>query len=336
VAAPPRPVKLQDVAEAAGVSIATASRALAGKTRVSAETTRTVLEAAGRLGYVVDPIARALREGSTRTVGMIVPVIGNPHFSELIAAVEDQLQTFGFELILADSHGEVVQEAKRLRTLVGRRVDGIVVVIHDSEASAPALRQAMCSVPVVQLDRKVEQLQSDFVGIDEDEAMRLILEHLVDRGVHRVVLASADDANSVGRGRREAFERLVGELGLVADPHVIDDFSVQAGRDAADEIVRRGSLPDAVVAGSDINAVGVISRLQSLGVQVPGDILVTGFDGTQLSEVYNPSITTVRQPVKALARNAVSFLLARIADPTGPQRDCRITTELVVRSSTRG
>ncbi|MET3176404.1 UNVERIFIED_ORG: DNA-binding LacI/PurR family transcriptional regulator [Arthrobacter sp. UYCu721] len=98
-------VKLRDVAEAAGVSIATASRALGGKKQVSGETARVVQEAADRLGYRADPIARALRQGSTRTIGMIVPDIGNPHFSGLIAAVENELQAFGFELIISDSHG---------------------------------------------------------------------------------------------------------------------------------------------------------------------------------------------------------------------------------------
>jgi LacI family transcriptional regulator len=334
VSAVPQPVKLQDVADAAGVSIATASRALAGKKRVSAETVQTVLEAADRLGYTVDPIARALREGSTRTVGMIVPVVGNPYFSELIAAVGDELQAAGFELILADSHGDVTQEARRLRTLVGRRVDGILLVSHSSTESAPAVDEAMRSVPVVQIDRKIDRLGSDFVGIDADQAMRLLLEHLVERGVRRVVLASADDQNSVGRGRREAFERLVDELDLIAAPHVIGDFSVEAGRAAADEIVRRGGVPDAVVAGSDVNAVGLISGFRSHGMQVPDAVLVTGFDGTQLSELYNPSITTVRQPVRALARTAVSFLSSRIADPTSPARDSRIGAELVVRAST--
>jgi LacI family transcriptional regulator len=114
---------------------------------------------------------------------MIVPVIGNPHFSELIAVVEDELQTAGFELILADSHGDVDQEARRLSTLVGRRVDGLLIVAHSSEGSALAIRAAMRSVPVVQLDRRVDHLPGDFVGIDDDEAMRLLLEHLVERGV---------------------------------------------------------------------------------------------------------------------------------------------------------
>lgn len=109
------------------------------------------------------------------------------------------------------------------------------------------------------------------------------------------------------------------EFGLEADPHVLDEFSVEAGHDAAGEIVRRGSLPDAVVAGSDINAVGVIANFRDLDVVVPRTVLVTGFDGTQLSELYNPAITTVQHPVAAIARNAVSFVTSRIEEPSGPR-----------------
>lgn len=330
----PQTVKLQDVADAAGVSIATASRALGGKKRVSTRTVQVVLEAAARLGYRVDPIARALREGSTRTIGMIVPVIGNPYFSELIASVEDELRERGFELIISDSHGDIEQEALRLKTLVARRVDGILIVSQDSTGSVPAIDEAMRSVPVVQIDRKVDRLRGDFVGVDNDAAMRLILEHLAERGVRRVALASSDDANTAGRSRREAYERLVRELGLSADEHIIGDFSIQAGRRAAEALLARASLPNAIVAGSDLIAIGVISRLKASDVDVPTDVLVTGFDGTLLSEIYEPSLTTVQQPLLAIARNAVAFLTSRIAEPREPLRDSRIGADLIVRAST--
>lgn len=270
----PQNVKLQDVADEAGVSIATASRALSGKKRVSAKTAQTVLEAAVRLGYHVDPIARALREGSTRTIGMIVPVIGNPFFSELIASVEDELRQVGLELIISDSHGDIEHEAQRLRTLVARRVDGILIVSHDSLGSVHAIREAMQSVPVIQIDRKVDRIQGDFVGVDNYGGMRLILEHLAERGVRRVVLASSDNANAAGRTRREAYETLVEELGLNPDKHVIGNFSIETGREAAEELLARESLPDAIVAGSDLIAIGLIARLKQSEVRVPSDVLV--------------------------------------------------------------
>lgn len=330
----PQPVKLHDVAAAAGVSIATASRALAGKTRVSKETTDHVLAVARRLGYRVNPIARALREGSTRTVGMIVPVIGNPFFAELIDAIEAELHIAGLELVLADSHGDVGQERRRLESLVSRRVDGIFIVPHHEKRSAAGIRSAMKDVPVVQIDRHVEQLRSDFVGVNNEHGIRTIVDHLVERGVRSIALASADDQNIAGRGRRLAFEAASAEHGLTMHPHLIGSFSLDSGLEAGRELLARGDLPDAVVAGSDLNAFGVISALRLGGVRVPHDVLVTGFDGTTLSEVFDPALTTVRQPTAEIASTAVSFLAKRMTDPDGPLREQVISPDLVVRNST--
>ncbi|MDQ1060472.1 LacI family transcriptional regulator [Arthrobacter globiformis] len=326
-------VKLQDVANEAGVSIATASRALAGKDRVSRETTEIVMTAAKKLGYSVDPIARAMREGITRTVGMIVPVIGNPFFAELVDAVEAELQLSGRELIIADSHGDVAQEARRLETLVGRRVDGILIVSQDHDRSIPAIRKAARSVPVVQVDRKVGRLSGDFVGVDNFIGMQLILDHMVHRGTKSVVLASSDNANSAGRSRRVAFEQITRELPLDVQEHIIGDFSIESGRRAGEELLRRKTLPDAVVAGSDLIAFGIMSTLIRSGVRIPDDLLVTGFDGTSLSGVFEPPLTTVTQPLAAIARDAAAFLTTRIADANEPTRDSRIAPTLVVRES---
>lgn len=330
-----QPVKLHDVAVAAGVSIATASRALAGKTRVALETRAHVLEIADRLGYQVNPIARALRDGSTRTVGMIVPVIANPFFAELIEAIEAELHSIGLELLLADSHGEVVQEKKRLGNLVSQQVDGIFIVPHHERYSVPGIRTALAAVPLLQIDRRVARVRTDFVGVNNEDGIRSIVEHLVEIGTHSIVFASADDQNVAGRGRRTAFEAVTAELDLVVQPHIIGNFSLEAGQEAAQQLLARSALPDAVVAGSDFNAFGLISSLRAGGVRVPEDIFVTGFDGTALSRVFDPPLTTVRQPIAEIAATAVSFLVNRMADPGTPVREQVISPELVVRESTQ-
>jgi len=329
-----QPVKLHDVAVAAGVSIATASRALAGKTRVAQETRAHVLEVADRLGYQVNPIARALRDGSTRTVGMIVPVIANPFFAELIDAIEAELHSVGLELLLADSHGEVVQERKRLGNLVSRQVDGIFIVPHHERHSVPGIRAALAAVPLLQIDRRVARVRTDFVGVNNEDGIRSIVEHLVEIGTRSIVFASADDQNVAGRGRRTAFEAVTAELDLVVHPHIIGNFSLEAGQEAARQLLARSALPDAVVAGSDFNAFGLISSLRAGGVRVPEDIRVTGFDGTTLSQVFDPPLTTVRQPTAEIAATAVSFLMNRMADPEAPVREQVISPALVVREST--
>jgi LacI family transcriptional regulator len=305
-------VKLQDVADAAGVSIATASRARGSKSRVSPESARLVADTARQLGYRVDHIARAMRAGSTRTVGMVVPLIGNPLFAELINGVENELQRHGFELVLADSHADVAQEARRLATLVERRVDGVLIVSQDRRRSDDAIVRAMQSVPVIQIDRQLRGVEADFVGVDNEAGMAMLFDHLRSRGVRSVALVSANDRNSVGVARRKAFEREVKRLGFDALPPVIGSFDVETGVRGAAELAARGVLPDAIVTGADLIAFGVIAGLRDVGLQVPRDVLVTGFDGIEMSAIYNPPLTTVQQPLAAIARFAVQFLLARL------------------------
>jgi LacI family transcriptional regulator len=330
-----RSVTLQDVAQAAGVSIATASRALAGKDRVSRNTVERIRAVAAELGYRVDPIARALREGSTRIIGMIVPVIGNPFFAQLVDAVEAEVHRAGFELLLADSHGFVTEEARRLMVFGERKVDGVAIVPSDRIASLAALRALPPNIAVVQLDRSAGVSAADFVGVDNAHGIRLVVDHLVDRGVRTVAFAGSDDITSNGAERWDAFQREVARTGLEMVATTRGEFSIASGRAAAADLSgRRRPLPDAIVTGSDLIAIGLVAGLREAGVRVPDDVLVTGFDGTELSEIYAPSITTVVQPVGGIARDAITYLVGRIQGSDAPVRNSRIAPELRVGQST--
>jgi DNA-binding LacI/PurR family transcriptional regulator len=329
-----RTVTLLDVAEAAGVSIATASRALAGKERVSRNTVERVRAVASELGYRVDPIARALREGSTRIIGMIVPVIGNPFFAQLVDAVEEQVHAAGFELLLADSHGFVTEEARRLTVFGERKVDGVAIVPSDRITSLAALRTLPRTVAVVQIDRSTGASAADFVGVDNEIGVGLALQHLAERGARSVVFAGSDDITSNGAERWEAFQREIGRSGLTAGEAIRGEFSIASGAAAADALLSRGALPDAVVAGSDLIAIGLLSRLREAGIHAPDDVLVTGFDGTELSQIYAPSITTVVQPVEAIARDAIAYLVGRIQGAESALRNSRIAPTLRIGEST--
>lgn len=327
-------VTLHNVAEVAGVSVATASRALAGKERVAQSTTAKVKAAALSLGYRVDPIARALREGSTRIIGMIVPVIGNPFFAQLVDAVEQELHERGFELLLADSHGSSEEEARRLTVFEDRKVDGVIIVPTGGPSSARSLRTLRDTTAVVQVDRIAGPSITDVVTVDNGRGMALVIDHLVGLGVHEVAYAGADDANDTGRERWEAFNRYAASAQLITHFSYRDAFDVATGTAAADALLQSAKLPDAVVAGSDLIAFGVISRLRENGVEVPSELFVTGFDGTQMSALFSPSLTTVVQPVEAIAREAVTFLLGRINGSDAPGRHNRIEPTLRVGSST--
>jgi DNA-binding LacI/PurR family transcriptional regulator len=333
--APEAAVTLSDVAARAGVSKATASRALAGRPRVSNETIARVQSVARELGYRVDPVARALRQGSTRLVGMIVPVIGIPFFAQLIDALEAELNRVGFELLLADSHGFVDEEIRRLQVFGDRRVDGILVIPSDRVESGRVLARTVVRAAVVEVDRATDGPIADFVGVDNEAGMRLVLDHLARVGVRSVGYAGSDDASSNGVERWDATQRVSSQLGIDVTSSFRGEFSVETGIAAVDRILAGRTLPDAIVAASDSIAVGVLRRLRERSVSVPEDVLVTGFDGSDLAAVVWPTLTTVVQPIEAIAADAVTFLRHRIDGETGPVRRNRLSPSLRLGESTR-
>ncbi len=328
-------VRLRDVAAEAGVSVTTASRALTGRGRLSAATVEKVSRVAERLGYRVNESGRALREGSIRTIGVVVPVLSNPFFSQIVQSLEAALEAQGFEMLVADSYGEVDREHRRLQMLMARDVEGLVVIPADAKRSAPALERVSADSPLVQLDRHVDGLASDFVGVDNQAGMDLLVDHLVGSGAGSAVLVGSDGTTSVGQERRAAFDAAAARAGLAVRRPILDRFTLEFGERAGRQLASRRSRPDAVVAGDDLIAIGLIRSLATRGIRVPADVMVTGFDGTLLSEISDPTLTTVRQPYGALTRQAVELLLARARDGSRPIQHRRLPPELLVGLSTR-
>lgn len=330
----PRLPRLTDVAAAAGVSLSTASRVLSGR-GASEQTTEAVHTAMRRLDYRPNPIARALRAQTTGTVGMLVPELANPFFAELIEAAERALHRSGLDLLLGDSLGSVEAETRRLQTFVDRRVDGLIVIAVHHRDSAPALVRAQRIVPIIQLDRSVEGLESDYVGVDNERGIELVLEHLVDDGARRIAFVSATEGSSSSRSRLAAFQHGIGRLGLTVEalPPLLGAFSVAFGRTAVQQLLATGPLPDAIVCGSDTIALGVVRELHHSSVQVPGDVRVTGFDGILFAELSDPPLTTVQQPTVSIAEEAVRLLTSRLDGVATAARRSQVTPVLLRNAS---
>ena len=173
-----RPATLREVAEAVGCSVATVSRVLAGDRPVGPDLARRVQQAARELGYTPNQVARALRSRSTATVGLVLPQITNPFFPSLMREVEHALHEQGRALLLADSADDPALEAERVELLIARQVDGLIVAPVDQERSMATLAKAASRVPVVLLDRSVDEVQADAVTVDNAAGVRLLLEHL--------------------------------------------------------------------------------------------------------------------------------------------------------------
>jgi len=326
-------VTLREVARASGYSVATVSRVLGGTRPVGPEITRRVKEAAESLGYRPNQVARALRSRSTGTVGLVLPQITNPYFPSLVREVEHALHAEGRALLLADCDDDPATEAARITALLDRQVDALLVIPVDQTQSRDAVTAAVARVPLVLLDRGCGTGIADLVATDNAAGIALVLEHLAAAGRRRVCFVGAGGCDTAAVERLAAYEAGAGSLDPEAPGRVeLGDFSWEWGRAAVDRLLP--SRPDAIVCANDLIAVGVLQRLRQLGVDVPGEVSVTGFDDVPLVHLSDPALTTVRQLVRELAAEAAQLLGSRLAGrKDGPRRSVRLAPELVVRAS---
>lgn len=322
--------RLLDVAEAAGVSRATASRVLAGTLRnVDPELARRVEEAAQRLGYRTNHSARALRTGSTGAIGIVVPTLANPYFVQLVDAIAQQVRAAGGTLMVSDAANDTAIEAEQIDTLLSGRVDGLIVVPVSAKASGPAVRNATRRSPVVLFDRWAKGSGTVAVTLDNASAVRLLVDHLEGIGRHRIALVAADQASSSGAERLAAF---IETQGADATTILLPSFTTDAGRTAGRRVIELGDRVDAVVCGADVLALGLVSTLHRSSVAVPGRIAVTGFDDTEILKLLDPPITSISHPLSAMAERALTLLQAPGGERT--ERVERFPPRLVVRGST--
>lgn len=340
-------VTIREVAARAGVSTATVSRALSGAKRVSPEVIDQVRRAAEELGYATNGIASALRRSRTDTVGMVVPSITNPFFTSLVEGVEHALQDSGRQLFLCSSRSDPAVEAQRLRSLVARQVDGIVISPVHGTASTAAVSWAAGELPLVQVDRYVTGVASDWVGVDDNAALRLVLEHLAGRGVRTAAFVSSQLTSSSTELRVAGFQEHSARLGiqLVPGGMQLGEYSIEWGRTAMQRLLAApmpvgpmpaAPLPDAVICADDLIALGVLRACAAAGVRVPGDVLVTGFDDIPFAALSDPPLTTVRQPQVEIAAEAVRLLADAERGTDRALTRLALRPSLVVRASTGG
>lgn len=303
-----KPPTRADVARLAGTSTAVVSYVVNdGPRPVAAATRERVLAAIEELDYRPNAVARALRTQETQTVAMLVPDISNPFFAEFAQAVQDCAFEQGKVLLIGDSGGSDERERAYLRRFLDQQVGGIVFIGARRDSSLRLAAQA--GVPAVVLDRPLDGPGLSFVGIDNAAAARAATRHLIDHGHRRIgcVAGPRDQRNATDR--RAGWASALAAAGLVPDPALVhvDEFSVQGGVRAGRALLT-AAPPSAVFVSSDSQAEGLLAVARRLGLGVPGDLAVFGFDGTRRSEYSEPAMSVVEQPVKAAAQTALALL----------------------------
>jgi len=297
------------VAAAAQVSQATVSRALSGNETVNPVLARRVISASEKLGYTANVVARALRTQQTGTVGVVVPSLSNPFFIVAVETLEGVLAQSQRSLILCSARDSAAVEADHISLLLARMVDGLVVIPVSQAGSRRALKAAAKQVPVVQFDRFVSLTGTDFVGADNATGVRQMVEHVRALGSRTLAYVGAEPTNSSAAERLNSFRLLAAQgSSHLPRPEFLGTFSMQWGWEAGERLLTAGSLPDAVICGADVIAVGLLAVLREAHVEVPRDVNMVSYDDSPMASITSPMLTSIRQPVEPMAEEAIRLL----------------------------
>lgn len=329
-------VRLIDIANAAGVSKSTASRALSRPDQVNEKTRQAVEKAARKMNYVFDGVARALTMRETRTIGAIVPTLENSIYAISMQSLERELAQSGYTLLLASHEFNLNHELSALESLLSRGIDAVVLVgLSHRPRALSLLKQAR--IPVAySWNHPSRQDFKNAIGFDNHLAGECMAEYLISLGHQRIgvisgVLAENDRATDRLNGVREAIRRA--GLSLQSQMIIEKPYSLRGGQEGMAEMFKLTKPPTAVICGNDILAIGAMAEARRLKIKIPKEISVTGFDDMEISSVVNPSLTTIRFPMSELGVNVAKFILSQLGKFEG-EVERNLGFELIKREST--
>ena len=335
-----------DVARLAGVSRATVSYVVNnqtdGRIPISEETRQRVLEAVAELGYVPDASAQALRSGSTKTIGLIIPDIHNPHFWQVADGVEKEADAAGYHILLSSIPPENKFAEDIFRSLSNRRIDGLVMIpsfIYQSAEAQRTLKHLIeRRLPIVgmmadrgDMFREIDRVLSDYRDVTVD-----VMTHLLSLQHRRIGFIYGIAVRDLGEDRLYAYRESLRNAGLPVDPSLV----VECGPNIEDsylatlQLLGTPSRPTALLAINDLLAVGALRAIKDLGLDVPRDVSLFGYDDIPLSRYLVPQLSTASKNGEQMGREATRLLLARMQDPERPPQQVRLAARLILREST--
>ncbi len=328
-------VTIKDVAKQAGVSPATVSRVVGGYGYVSQAARRKVLAAVEALGYLPDVIARSMVTKSTRTIGLVVTDIMNPFFAQLARGVENVTWQNRYTLILANSDEEVEREQAIIKTLLEKRVDAFIVVPACSKKALHLEELVKYGIPLVLLDRGVQDLSVDTVLVDNENGAYQAVSRLVHLGHRRIgmILDNLDISTNIER--LEGYQRALVEGGIGVDQNLIQScqYTRQSAYELVASMVKDSNRPTALFTANNFMTIGALRAIHEGGLRIPQDIALVGFDELEWIQFSSPLISTVVQPVMEIGEVAGRRILARIKGESSPPMEIRLKTRFVIRES---
>ena len=323
---------IRDVAEAAGVSQSTTSRALRNQGYVAADVRDRVQRVASRLGYVPNALARHLRQRVSHSIGVLVSDLRNSFYADLAAGASRAARRAGYTVMLIDDRLLAAEEAEASEAFASMRVAGVVLTPLSARVSEYLLQQ---QIPVVEVDRQFAVESCDAVVVDNRVAAAKLTEHLIDLGHRRIALLVDETYWTTGRERVRGYEQALAGAGIAPDPTLMvsSGWDVEGAREVTVGLLGGRSAPTAIFAANNVLAEGVWRAATDLGLRLPEQLSIVSFDEAPWMTMVSPMVTTVRQDGVALGEAAVVRLLKRIQTPSAPISTLVFRAEVTVRGS---
>jgi DNA-binding LacI/PurR family transcriptional regulator len=337
-----REVTIRDVAELAGVSNATVGRVIGGYGNVTEKTIGKVLDAAKRLNYHPNAVAQSMKKKNTNTIGLIIANIQNPYFSAIVRAVDDTAVKYGWNVVIGNTDEDASKELSLLKTFYEKRLDGILIsTAFNNDKKTDKLPEHLYqgAIPIVALDREIEGMELPVVKANHFTAAYQAVDHLIKLGHQRIgVIASGI---SITKQRIDGYKQALQDNGIPFDDSLIVDnvggstASINEGFHAARELMKEAAnRPSAVIALSNLSTMGALLAFEELGLNIPEDVAVIGWDDFVLAPILKTPLTVVNQPVYEIGSLATEKLYQIInQDYDAQNRVTMLDTNLIIRKS---
>ncbi len=332
-------VTIKDVAQRAGVSHPTVSRALRGDRSVTPETTTRIRQIAHELGYIPSAAARSLKTNRTRVVGILVHRVSDPFYSQVLEGVQDTLQAEAYSIFLASTNNDRARQIEILRAMRERRVDGLIIC-SPFITSEDRRQIQLHGVPLVLIHNRAAEILPYTIYHDDRYGARCMTRHLIELGHTRIAFMGNARAGRVSNERLAGFKQEMHAAGLdVPAPYIVHAASAQApaAREPTQSLLTLDLPPTALFCFDDVLAIGAMHVLQEANLQVPRDWSVAGFDDIALAQFMNPPLTTFNQPKYTLGTQAAQLLLESMNESQPDEDAAHVVTlrgEIVLRAST--
>lgn len=322
-------VTIRDVAKRANVSVATVSRVLNNKGYISDQSRKKVKEAMEKLNYRPNAVARTLYSKSSRMLGLIMPDITNPFFPELAKAVEDKAYEHGYTVVFCNTDGDILKEEKYLEVLAQNYIDGIILTTNQSDLPV----YDSITIPIVALDRHAKENIPTVVSENEEGANNATT-HLIKCGCKFIAHIRGPQSLITSEARVKGFLSATNDSNIKS---IIKEsaFNIQESEKVATQMMKENPNIDGIFASSDVVAAGVIKAVNNLGLAIPRDIQIVGFDGIPMGQMLTPTLTTVKQPIYDMGALVVELLLKKIEKKEMVQSYYKLPTDLIIGETTK-